>query len=58
MSRIGHGYRADEQLSVGVLWLFDYALYIATLGDRSAIKGDDVLGNLICGGQVVGDIDQ
>ena len=56
--RIGIGDRADQQSRVGMFRLANDLLDVASFGDQAAIENNDVLTDLIGGGQIVRDVDQ
>ncbi|MBA7706129.1 hypothetical protein ES703_114975 [subsurface metagenome] len=50
------GYRPYEELSIGMLWILYYLLYISTLHHRALVKDNDVVADVICGCKVVGNV--
>ena len=50
-------YRIDQQLGIGMLGVLDHTLYGPSLCDRSLVHDDDVVADLECRGQVMGDVD-
>ena len=56
--RIGRGDRVDQGLGVGVARRADHRLDIAGLDDAAGVEHHHRVGDLVGGGEVVGDVDQ